>query len=102
MKTEILLAVEFDGEAVSVSQLPPPTRGIIVHDINEALRLWAAQNPYGLRNPEHLRLTMGMFLAKGPEPQWPLDKLAHDLTNIGKDMLTMAALCRSLDHANHS
>lgn len=64
MKTEITLTVEIEKGAELDSRIMPvpafPTPAVVLNAVNAALREWAGENPFGLVEPDHLRLKLAL------------------------------------------
>lgn len=60
MKASFLVNLEFDSDSELLSGYPDfrPTPENLLTDLNDWLRSLVSRNPYGLRDPEHLRLTV--------------------------------------------
>lgn len=97
MKTQILVTVEFDSDAMISHRLPPcpkPDSQIILGEVNAQLRQWAATNPFDLRDKEHLRLTLTTTL--GALPGSVEKKFADDLDRIAGDVTALARIVRAV------
>lgn len=93
MKTQILVTVEFEAEAIRRTLGPvlaPPHPQMILDDLNRELRCWEASNPYSLQDREHLRLTLALADVAPNNPRLVPDierrALANDLGRIADDL----------------
>lgn len=61
MKTQVVLTLEFDPES-QIGFLAPspalPSSKVVTDLVNNVVRGWVGTNPFALRNPEHLSVTM--------------------------------------------
>ncbi|MCU0783723.1 MAG: hypothetical protein MUF81_06675 [Verrucomicrobia bacterium] len=97
MITQILVTLELDPDATTYNLGPscqPPTRKLLLDDLNTVLRQWALTNPYELRDPDNLNLKLELAEAREPGRANLRGKLRVDLENIANDLNTLARLCR--------
>jgi len=97
MTTQILVTVEFDPEATRhnlSASCQPPTRRLILDDLNTELRQWAASNPYELRDPNSLSLRLELAGEAKSSLVNVRGKLAGDLHRIADDLACLSKLCR--------
>lgn len=79
--------------------LPPcplPSDGVVLLEVNSELRQWAATNPFGLRNPEHLSLSLSLGYLPTVGPDVNKNALVSDLKRIAGDLTTLAHITEKL------
>lgn len=99
MKTQILVTVEFDSDAMISHRLPPcakPDSQIILGELNAQLRQWAATNPFDLRDKEHLRLALALPALPAISANGYAPKLAGDLRRMAGDLTALANITENL------